>query len=1059
MAVSFKVPASPKKSIFNIDEFLGVDLTNTGSNIDEVRSPNAENMVRYVPGKVRKRTGYEKNILFGPDVNVNYAVGTSSDPQSFVITEEDVSHWVPFYYNMKPMKSKDGNAYKLYVEFDYMSSYSFRLAVGALSSYPSFPATDEWEHASVEVDKPSTGNVKFTELWSNYPQTIYIKNYSIMYAKNDSYEWSPSPKYYIERETTDPIYGCHILRNGSQIGNHVVNVNRALETSSEFEEYTLHSDTAYSTWTTLYMLGECFYIKDNVKRTYHLELDYTLTGDNVAFSVAGARSTATTVSATAEEKHLSATIKAGSYTNKTLQVSSAGNSVLQIKNVSVCYDTNESYEWSIAPEDAGSVFPTNEVYYLSRKNYADVESQSVAVQNVGADVTYGCEIIQFTNPGIADISGFSRVSFDLYTETGSTLEKIEVYVVNDANQWLEKREYTSDLINEHFDFYVSAAAADKYCNYIKVRFIHSGTGNMINYDIKNIVVNAISPKFSYDISPKNYIYHVGTDFYMRPSNSDVFTKIFSGANRHLSQSWQMDQTLFIIDGKDIYSYQIEDESVLPISDDAAYIPLVTISKNPDGGGVSQEPLNMLQPGFYEQFVVTTDYANETVFHLSFSNLDATQTKAWILNSAGNWVPKTEGSDYSVDRTSGIVTFVSAPGISPLKGEDNVKILAYRTISGYRDRVANCTIGTVYGVGGAADRLFISGNPDYPNWDFYSERNDPTYFPDTGYASLGSSASAIVGYSIVNNYLATFKDGGDLTQSVFIREGDLVVNETTGVSEPAFKLINTLQGHGVIAPYAFGNLQTEPVFLTKAGVYAITAQDITGEKYSQNRSFYLNGKLTQEPNLENAVATVYNEMYILAVNNQLYILDGLQATRTDRSEPYATRQYVGYHCTGVPALCIWNDDALWFGTADGRVCRFYTDIESLDSYNDDGKAIYCCWETPDLDGKLFYKNKTFRYFAIRMMKALRTSVKLYSQKLGVWSFIKEDVATALTFDFATLDFEHFSFSTDNSEKVIHTKVRVKKVDKARFKVENDKKDEPFGLFDLALEYVESGNYKR
>ena len=201
------------------------------------------------------------------------------------------------------------------------------------------------------------------------------------------------------------------------------------------------------------------------------------------------------------------------------------------------------------------------------------------------------------------------------------------------------------------------------------------------------------------------------------------------------------------------------------------------------------------------------------------------------------------------------------------------------------------------------------------------------------------------------------------------------------------------------------------------------------------------------------------MYVLAVNNQLYILDGLQATRTDRSEPYATRQYVGFHCKDVPAVCLWTDnEALWFGTSDGKVCVFNTDIEDPESYSDDGKPIYCCWETPDLDGKLFYENKTFRYFAIRMMKVLRTSVKLYSEKLGAWTFIKEDRTAGLTFDFENIDFEAFSFSTDRSEKVVHTKVRVKKVDKARFRVENGKLNEPFGLIDLALEYIESGKYK-
>ena len=79
MAVSFKVPASPKKSIFVIDEFKGVDLTNTGSNIDEIRSPNAENMVRFVPGKVRKRTGYHTKVEFSDRKDVNRALNTSDE--------------------------------------------------------------------------------------------------------------------------------------------------------------------------------------------------------------------------------------------------------------------------------------------------------------------------------------------------------------------------------------------------------------------------------------------------------------------------------------------------------------------------------------------------------------------------------------------------------------------------------------------------------------------------------------------------------------------------------------------------------------------------------------------------------------------------------------------------------------------------------------------------------------------------------------------------------------------------------------------------------------------
>ena len=89
MAVSFKVPKSPSRDIFVIDNFMGVDLTNTGSNIDETRSPNAENMVRYVPGKVRKRMGYSVPVEFSEGKDVNRAINTSNEFVDIEFDEND----------------------------------------------------------------------------------------------------------------------------------------------------------------------------------------------------------------------------------------------------------------------------------------------------------------------------------------------------------------------------------------------------------------------------------------------------------------------------------------------------------------------------------------------------------------------------------------------------------------------------------------------------------------------------------------------------------------------------------------------------------------------------------------------------------------------------------------------------------------------------------------------------------------------------------------------------------------------------------------------------------
>ena len=250
-----------------------------------------------------------------------------------------------------------------------------------------------------------------------------------------------------------------------------------------------------------------------------------------------------------------------------------------------------------------------------------------------------------------------------------------------------------------------------------------------------------------------------------------------------------------------------------------------------------------------------------------------------------------------------------------------------------------------------------------------------------------------------------------------------------------------------------------MFLTALGIYAITPSDISGERYSQDRSYYVNGALTRESGLAGAVAAVFRDLYWLCVNGHAYILDGLQSLGQERSEPYSTRQYACFYRTNIPASAIWvENDRLFFGDSSGAVYRFFDDPKAQESYSDDGQPIHAVWETPDFSGKLFYKNKTFRYLALQLTPAIATSVKLYAQKRGIWGFLREEARKARYFSYAGLIYSKFTYSNDQTTKTLHTKLRIKRVDKARFRFENDQRNEPFGLMAYALEYVENGNYK-
>ena len=150
---------------------------------------------------------------------------------------------------------------------------------------------------------------------------------------------------------------------------------------------------------------------------------------------------------------------------------------------------------------------------------------------------------------------------------------------------------------------------------------------------------------------------------------------------------------FILTGNNYLCY--DGDGVVNVSA-IATTPLFMIAKDPEGGGTLYEPLNLLQTGFTESFA---GKENVKDFQMSFEGLDKKPVEAQVMDSDGNWVDKKEDIDFTVDRTTGLITFIEAPGKPPITGEDNVKITAHRTIDGYADRIRKCTIYNRYGIGG------------------------------------------------------------------------------------------------------------------------------------------------------------------------------------------------------------------------------------------------------------------------------------------------------------------------------------------------------------------------
>lgn len=204
--------------------------------------------------------------------------------------------------------------------------------------------------------------------------------------------------------------------------------------------------------------------------------------------------------------------------------------------------------------------------------------------------------------------------------------------------------------------------------------------------------------------------HAGDALYEAKSGKALCT----GLARQPSRAWQLGGALYIQDGSRLLKY---DGSRACPAEEGAYVPTLTIGKSPAGGGKSYEALNLISPWFTELFGGTADAKQ---YQLSLAPLDRPQgsatVRAWLKTAGGDWQ---ETTAFSVDYTAGTVTFAQAPGQSPITGEDNVKITAARTVPGYARRVQACRTGALFGVGGVPDRLFVGGNPDYRNRDWYS----------------------------------------------------------------------------------------------------------------------------------------------------------------------------------------------------------------------------------------------------------------------------------------------------------------------------------------------------
>ena len=520
--------------------------------------------------------------------------------------------------------------------------------------------------------------------------------------------------------------------------------------------------------------------------------------------------------------------------------------------------------------------------------------------------------------------------------------------------------------------------------------------------------------------------HAGTKLYARPATGTQ-AELCTDMNEAFSQSFVMNGVLYLLDGQTYRAVRKNSAGTAWEAvkvQDVAYVPTTTISAQPTGGGTSYEAVNLLTPKRINTFIGN---GSATQFQVDAKNLDDTEVTA-AVNGASVTVS-------SVNRTTGLITLARAPANA--NGLANVSITFSKTVTGYADKINQCRFAGLYG-GKNDTRAFVAGNPDEPDCDWQSGLYDPTYFPDTGYTRMGTDASAIVGYLKQYESQLVIKSGGAQEATSYLRSY-LMADDGTAL----YPLKQGAQGAGATAPRSFATLGDLPLFLSARGVQGAFGTAVAEQRTIRSVSDAIVPKLETEAGLENACAAVFEGKYYLAVNGHMYIAD---STLTEENGDPAW-----FYWTEVPAQCLAVlDGRLWFGTADGRLCRFARADED-GAYCDDDAAIDAYWRTPTLPLADWGRVKTVRDVIPTLMPYSRSGATVqYENENGALLALSRNMDL---FSFKTLDFSRFSFRCIPGAVSYRTRRRQHRMPLFAVRIGNDRPDEPFGLLALTIHWTQ------
>lgn len=335
------------------------------------------------------------------------------------------------------------------------------------------------------------------------------------------------------------------------------------------------------------------------------------------------------------------------------------------------------------------------------------------------------------------------------------------------------------------------------------------------------------------------------------------------STKNRSHGFVYKDKFYIMDGVEYYCYDGNTATALYQDswdlwyDDYGYVPTTTIGRKPEGGGTPYEDVNMLSPFRKNSFLGDGE---STVYHLDAQNIDNAQPVAWVNGT------KTMFDDMYIaswDREKGTVTFSSPPPKPATDGRDNVVIKFQKKVEGYAERILGCTLSQEFD-----NRVFVTGNPNYPNTVWHCSLDNPAYFSDLDYYREGMDDAKITGMVAGNNALWVFREPSDANTTVFYHTPTL--DDQYGKIYPS---VHSSVSLGCVG--AAINFNDDIVFFSQRGMEGISG-DITTEQVAAHRSSLVDRKLLAEADYKNMMLVEWEGYLLVFVGSRVYLADSRTA---------------------------------------------------------------------------------------------------------------------------------------------------------------------------------------